>query len=169
MCIRDRLQWMQTAFFALPYVLGWAEQRQSFDLELIDSSLNPWATPAVQAVLSIDQPGLRVYSALLHFHIRLHGLRFFMWRYFWTTAFSCTFFLAFCLMSMFGVAYLTLSGGPQDDAPNPISPQSSMNAPRGSQELSMSESVRLGSTKDKSKSELRRRANPSSQSESLLD
>eukprot|EP00658_Telonema_sp_P-2_P008889 TRINITY_DN13366_c0_g2_i2.p1 TRINITY_DN13366_c0_g2~~TRINITY_DN13366_c0_g2_i2.p1 ORF type:complete len:268 (-),score=63.18 TRINITY_DN13366_c0_g2_i2:366-1169(-) len=108
------LKWMQTVFYALPYVLGWCEQRQSFELEILESSLNPWSSPAVTARVEFDDPNVQVYSAQLHFHIKLHGLRWLMWRYFWSTAVTFVVCLAFFFMVMFGVAYLTLSLGQEE-------------------------------------------------------
>lgn len=105
------LHWMQTAFYSVPYVLGLFEQRQFFTLELLQAAANPWANPAKQALVTIDDTRVQIYSASLIFHIRLYGLRYLMWHFFWTTALCSTFFLTGCMMTVFGLAYLTLSSG----------------------------------------------------------
>merc|ERR1711865_105501 len=111
------LHWAQTAFYALPYVLGIFEQRQFIDLELLQAAPNPYGNPITQAVLTIDDPAIQLYSASIMFHIQLHGLRYLMWQYFWSTALCCTFFLTGCMMTMFGLAYLTLSGAEPEVQP----------------------------------------------------
>ena len=68
----DLLLLLETLFFAIPLVLGFAEQRQIHTMKVMEHALNSRVAPYTMARVELSEPSLLVHKATLRFDIQLH-------------------------------------------------------------------------------------------------
>tara|TARA_R110002050_G_scaffold77461_1_gene165312 strand:- start:85 stop:1245 length:1161 start_codon:yes stop_codon:yes gene_type:complete len=76
------LQWFQTIFYSLFYLLGFMEEKQTLSTHLLDDLLVDGVHVPTHFLLTLSAPLIQVYQVSLHLHAKLGLITYFMHKWF---------------------------------------------------------------------------------------
>eukprot|EP01114_Cavostelium_apophysatum_P011408 TRINITY_DN2564_c0_g2_i2.p1 TRINITY_DN2564_c0_g2~~TRINITY_DN2564_c0_g2_i2.p1 ORF type:complete len:687 (+),score=127.34 TRINITY_DN2564_c0_g2_i2:87-2147(+) len=91
------LRTLSTFFYSLPLLTGFAEEKQRLDLSLVEGL----ALPFSKAIVRLSNPYIQLYSASVTFQVKLSGIRYYMYHWFFTSFW----------VGIFTIFFLELLGG----------------------------------------------------------
>jgi len=101
------LRTINTVVLAVPYMAGLLEESQALSIPLLEGFKDEkyWVEPITRARITLSRPHIQVYSSSVRIVAQFTGLRYFMYHWFFTSAFlgvlTFTFWQFFFLLAIY--------------------------------------------------------------------